>query len=123
MMANQQVRSAEWLKGTFRRRWIVIGAVRAGVYVIHRNAGTPNCFGFNWRGRVGLFQPEQFVGWAHLVAAIDHRLGMAGLERVGLAVDVERAWLTGARTVWVEVQRIAECGLRIAELGMERSTL
>lgn len=85
------------------RRWILIGRVRTPWFVVALNWGVPGGYYLNWRGRVNPFQPHEFLSWNGLEQAIDYRLGMAGLARVG---DVKRRKLEcGREDVWVEVRR------------------
>lgn len=61
-------------------RTITIGRVKRPHYVRWRNAGYPGGILIYWRGRKTFGQPDEFLSWAELVAAVRHRLWLAGLE-------------------------------------------
>lgn len=63
-----------------RGREIIIGRVTSPHYVLCANAGFPGGVLMLWRGRVGFFQPSEFITWRGLVRAVRHRLEKAGLK-------------------------------------------
>ncbi len=71
-------------------RWITIGQVKPGWYVLLWNAGYPDCLWMDWRGRVAWCQPSEFFNWTSLVAAVRQRLRLAGLEMRAVACGLER---------------------------------
>ena len=87
-----------------RERHIIIGRVVQDYFVRVANCGYPGGLLMHWRGRVGVFQPIEFLGWEELAWAIERRLELAGLEQVG-----ERELLTtketGGLPVRVRVRR------------------
>jgi hypothetical protein len=86
-----------------RTRWICIGAARGGWYVLASNCGFPGGILMNWRGRLGVFQPIEFLCWRDLWRAIQRRAEIAGLEALALASGREE--VDGYYRLWVEVQR------------------
>lgn len=71
-------------------RWICIGSVKQNHFVCVGGAGYPGGFWLNWRGRVSWCQPNEFLTWEGLMAAIRHRLGLAGLEMVAISSSLPR---------------------------------
>jgi hypothetical protein len=90
--------------GAPRRRWIVIGSVKRNWFVIRRNAGFPWGIYMHWMGRTHVFQPFEFLNWHELMPEIHHRLQMAGLSCVSVALE---AWPQSYlyHRVFVEVER------------------
>nr|WP_294577567.1 hypothetical protein [uncultured Rhodopila sp.] len=86
-----------------RTRWVCIGRARGGWYVLMGNCGFPGGVLMSWQGRVGTFQPMEFLTWGDLWAAIRMRLAMARLEAVAIASGREA--VDGYRRLWVEVVR------------------
>jgi hypothetical protein len=73
-----------------RSRWIVVGTVKADAQLWGWPwRGGPQWRGWwiNWRGQRGneWCQPNEFLEWEHLLAAVRNRLGLAGLQMVKIS--------------------------------------
>lgn len=98
-------------------KWITVGKVRANWFVLVGNCGFPDGYYMHWQGRVGMFQPCEFVQWEDLVRTMNRRLRMAGLKRVEgpllpgggnmprESVGLER-WVPEWQAVRVKVERV-----------------
>jgi hypothetical protein len=74
-------------RSSLKRRWLRIGLLTTEHYVLRGNMGTPGGYGMWWAGRTtGVFQPNEFAGWAAVEWAIARRLELAGLKLVSLAM-------------------------------------
>lgn len=71
--------------GGRRFRWITLGTVKSGWYVLQGNWGVPGGFWVNWRGRTSIFQPCEFTTWEQVLLAAAWRCRQAGLRVVEFA--------------------------------------
>lgn len=65
-------------------RTIIIGRVLTPYYVRARHCGFPGGYLIFWRGKKDFSQPTEFLTWEELLAAIRHRLALAGLVLVAV---------------------------------------
>jgi len=83
--------SAESRTGRLRR--ICVGTVyRDGHLVQNGQLRSHKCLSVQWRGMTDWCQPWQFGDDRELWGAVSHRLRLAGLRLVSLAVDNKRAY-------------------------------
>jgi hypothetical protein len=66
-------------------RWITIGFVKSPHAFMWFNWGVPFGLLMQWRGRMTVFQPMQFLSWRDLFDAILIRLALANLQLIALA--------------------------------------
>jgi hypothetical protein len=87
-----------------RRRTITIANMITNWYVRRWQWGVPHGFYVHWAGRAHALDPVEFISWPEVSRAIDARLRMARLRRVG---EVMRLGLGYWERIKVTVERIS----------------
>jgi len=87
-----------------RTRQICIGTVFCDGHLVQNGQLRPHkCMSVNWRGMTDWCQPWQFGDYRELWEAVSHRLRLAGLKLVSMAVgDNKRAY----EPIMCEVRRL-----------------
>jgi hypothetical protein len=83
-------------------RWIVIGEARRK-FVVIGNAGFPDGYEMDWRGRTAWCQQWKFIRLEHLESAVRHRVAMADL--VALEIKQQPGDYSDRFKVLVQVRR------------------
>lgn len=87
---------------------IKVGQVRLGWYILRMTSGRIGLL-MEWKGKVDVFQPSEFMDWGELIWAVRRRCAQAGLRASGIRCewpgerDRKGSRVTG---IWAEVSRL-----------------
>jgi len=96
-------------------RWIRVGTLTTGHFVLRGQSGYPGCFRIEWAGRHEWFKADEFLCWREISASVRVRLYKYSLETSVLACVRGPQW--NEIDVLVEVRR----GVQASGRGARRA--